>query len=240
MCTAIERHPFDIEPVVDRVRELRDADPDCSVVIDAEGLGDAAWQLLDRPRRKRRFRLYEKHGIERAELTRELLVAVARKSIRFPADVPGADAMKSALLGLSRDVREDGPGSELCVALPWRSPTGRGRRRVCMAGRDRRRRRCDLVRESPKPYRDRSPPRPPRGRAHPALSSSRPFRMTNRHDGQSAPCYECECVSRCAHAVAGNVKSRWCVPALEGLRDTLPPTKGLVGRWGAWGGRARW
>ena len=111
---------------------------------------------------------------------------------------------------------------------PWRSPTGRDRGRVCMAGRDRRPRRCDwsgIHETPPRPV----PPGPPRGRASPCgISSSRPFRMTNRHDGQSAPCYECERVSRCAHAVAGNVESRWCVPALEGLRDTHSgPPRGL-------------
>ena len=73
-------------------------------------------QLLDRPR-KRGWRLYQKHGVERQELTRELLVGVARKSIHFKRGLREEDAMRKALLALNRDVREDGPGSELCVAL---------------------------------------------------------------------------------------------------------------------------
>ena len=40
--------------------------------------------------------------------------------------------------------------------------------------------------------------------------------------------------SRCAHAIAGNVESRWCVPALEGLRDTHPAHQG-----GLWAGGMR-
>ena len=67
--------------------------------------------------RERGWLLYDRHGIDRQELTRELLVAVARGAFRFAAGLAEAEAMKKALLGLTRDVREDGPGSELCIAL---------------------------------------------------------------------------------------------------------------------------
>jgi hypothetical protein len=44
-------------------------------------------------------------------------VAVARHAFAFAPGLAEAEAMKKALLGLTRDVREDGPGSELAVAL---------------------------------------------------------------------------------------------------------------------------
>jgi hypothetical protein len=113
---AIERFPYAVEPIVERVKEIRLTDPPCSIVVDGEGLGDAIWELLGKPR-GRLWRLYDKHGIEREELTRTLLVAVAQQSFRFATGLWNIDAMKKALLTLTRNVREDGPGSELAVAL---------------------------------------------------------------------------------------------------------------------------
>ena len=114
--TAIERFPYDAGPIVRRVLRLKADDPDCFIVVDAEGLGDAVWELLDHPRR-RGWRLYEKHGLEREELTRVLLVAVERRSFAFAPGLGEEQAMKKALVSLTRNPREDGPGSELAVAL---------------------------------------------------------------------------------------------------------------------------
>jgi hypothetical protein len=114
--TAIERFSYAVAPIVTRVAEIRETDPPCQIVVDKEGLGDAIWELLGKPH-GRIWRLYDKHGLEREELTRVLLVAVARKSFRFAKGVWEQDAMRKALLTLTRNVREDGPGSELAVAL---------------------------------------------------------------------------------------------------------------------------
>ncbi|MEX0629689.1 MAG: hypothetical protein WEE67_04530 [Chloroflexota bacterium] len=115
--TAIERFPYEAGPVVDRALHLKADDPTCSIVVDVEGLGDAVWELLARPRRRHGWLLYAKHGLEREELTRTLLVAVERNSFRFAPGLADEDAMKRALVGLTRNVREEGPGSELAVAL---------------------------------------------------------------------------------------------------------------------------
>jgi hypothetical protein len=94
---------------------LHDADPAAAIVIDAEGIGDAVYELLGKPRRP--FRLYARHGIERQELTRSLVVGVSRRAFAFAPGLAEAEAMRNALAGVTRDVREDGPGSELAVAL---------------------------------------------------------------------------------------------------------------------------
>jgi hypothetical protein len=114
--TAIERFPYETGPIVRRVLQLRESDPDCRITVDAEGLGDALWELLGKPRR-REWRLYDKHGLDREELTRTLLVAVDRDSFGFASGLAEATAMTKALVGLTRSVREEGPGSELAVAL---------------------------------------------------------------------------------------------------------------------------
>jgi hypothetical protein len=87
------------------------------VVVDVEGLGDAVWELLGKPRPRRDWWLYDKHGHERQELTRVLLVAVERAEFTFAAGLAEEPAMRKALVSLTRNVREDGPGSELAVAL---------------------------------------------------------------------------------------------------------------------------
>ena len=101
-------------PIVRRVQQLKADNPDCFVVVDAEGLGDAVWELLDQPRRPG-WRLYQKHGPEREELTRVLLVAVERRSFGF-ASGRGAGNEEGPRWPHPQP-REDGPGSELAVAL---------------------------------------------------------------------------------------------------------------------------
>lgn len=117
LVTDIERFAYAAGPIVRRIRELRAADPDCPFVVDMEGLGDAVWELLDKPRRRSGWWLYDKHGHERQELTRVLLVAVERAEFTFAAALAEEPAMRKALVALTRNVREDGPGSELAVAL---------------------------------------------------------------------------------------------------------------------------
>jgi hypothetical protein len=114
MVTGIERFGYVVEPIVARLTELSETTTPEAGVIDAEGLGDAVWELLDGPRRP--WQLYAKHGTERQALTRTLLVVVARDRLRF-GEVDEAEAMKRAMLALTRDPREDGPGSDLTVAL---------------------------------------------------------------------------------------------------------------------------
>ena len=46
LVTGIERLPFDLAAVTDRVRAL--ADPEARYIIDAEGLGNALWAVLGR------------------------------------------------------------------------------------------------------------------------------------------------------------------------------------------------
>lgn len=110
----VERFSYAVEPIVARLTALRTAEPDAAVIVDVEGIGDALWELLGRPRRP--WHLYAKHGTERQELSRALLVIVAQDRLRF-GEVAEAEAMKKALAALTRDPREDGPGSDLTTAL---------------------------------------------------------------------------------------------------------------------------
>lgn len=131
LVTGIERFGFSLEPMRQRLEALRAADPEATIALDAEGLGDALHELIGAPRRSRRFVLYAKRGLERQELTRTLLVGTTRHSFRFVSGVDHAQAMQAALVSLSRrDPPEDGPGSELLVALslaldPRRAPVPR-------------------------------------------------------------------------------------------------------------------
>lgn len=131
LVTSIERFGFALEPMRRRLSELREADPEATIALDGEGLGDALYELLDSPRRGRRFVLYARRGLERQELTRTLLVGVTRRAFRFAPGIEHAQAMQSALVSLTRrDPPEDGPGSELCIALslaldPRRPPVPR-------------------------------------------------------------------------------------------------------------------
>jgi hypothetical protein len=119
--TAIERFGLDVYIIAARVRELRTARPGCQVVVDADGPGSALFVLLggrvEFPNIHRGLHLYVKRGPERNELTTRLLVAVARRDFSIAPGLAHEDALRRALLGLTKDVREDGPGSELAVAL---------------------------------------------------------------------------------------------------------------------------
>ena len=114
--TAIERLPFDVEAIVARVRLLQAAEPDAQGVVDGDGLGDAVIELLQLPKRGA-WRAYTARKADRAELTRTLLVGVAARSFSFVGGLAEQERMRKALSTLTRDIREDGPGSELAVAL---------------------------------------------------------------------------------------------------------------------------
>ncbi len=116
LCTGIERLPFDLGKVTERVQAL--TDPDGIHVIDAEGLGQALWATLGHARDPRHWRLYAGRGIERQALVDELLVAVQEDRFRFAPGLAEQEAMTKALASYRRQVRDDGViGSELVVAL---------------------------------------------------------------------------------------------------------------------------
>jgi len=114
LVTGIERLPFSLGPVADRVREVG---PGARVVIDSEGLGAALWALVH-PDDPEHWQLYQGRGLERQALVDELLVAVEEDRFHFAPDLAEQEAMSKALLGYRRQVRDDGYiGSELVVAL---------------------------------------------------------------------------------------------------------------------------
>ena len=116
LVTAIERLPFSLAAVTDRVRALED--PAARFVIDAEGLGSALWALMGHPDEPERWTLYSGRGIERQALVDELLVAMQEDRFHFAPGLAEQAAMSKALLSYRRQVREDGLiGSELVVAL---------------------------------------------------------------------------------------------------------------------------
>ena len=115
LVTAIERLPFSLAAVTDRVRGL---DPEARVTIDAEGLGSALWAVLGHPDDPEHWSLYTGRGLERQALVDELLVAVEEDRFHFAPALAEQEAMSKALVGYHRQVREDGLiGSELVVAL---------------------------------------------------------------------------------------------------------------------------
>jgi hypothetical protein len=116
LVTGIERLPFDLGPVTERIWAF--AEPDARFVVDAEGLGSALWGVLGPPRDKRHWTLYTGRGFERQALVDELLVAEQQKRFHFAARLAEQEAMSKALLTYRRQVREDGSlGSELVTAL---------------------------------------------------------------------------------------------------------------------------
>jgi len=116
LVTGIERLPFDLGIVTDRVRAL--ADPEARCIIDAEGLGSALWAVLGRPDDPDHWQLYSGRGLERQALVDELLVAIEEGRFHFTPGLEEQAAMSKALLGYRRQVKEDGLiGSELVVAL---------------------------------------------------------------------------------------------------------------------------
>ena len=116
LVVAIERLPFNLAAVTERVRGLED--PEAWFVIDAEGLGSALWAVLGRPDDEQHWQLYAGRGLERQALVDELLVAVQESRFHFAPGLAEQAAMSKALLSYRRQVREDGLiGSELVVAL---------------------------------------------------------------------------------------------------------------------------
>ena len=116
LVAGIERLPFSLAAVTDRVRALDD--PEARTIIDAEGLGNALWAVLGRPEDTDHWALYTGRGLERQALVDELLVAMQEDRFHFASGLVEQEAMSKALLGHRRQVREDGLiGSELVVAL---------------------------------------------------------------------------------------------------------------------------
>lgn len=116
LVTGMERLPFDLGAVADRIHALEG--PETHVVIDGEGLGGALWAVLGRPDDEDRWSLYAGQGRDRQALVTELLLAIHEKRFHFAAGLAEQEAMNKALVGYRREVRDDGQiGSELVVAL---------------------------------------------------------------------------------------------------------------------------
>jgi hypothetical protein len=118
LVTAIERLPFDLAAVANRVRQLDDEIAEVRFVVDGEGVGAALWTALGPPKDKRRWSLYGGHGVERQTLVNTLLVAVYEERFHFAPGLDEQAAMSKAIVTYRREVREDGViGSELVVGL---------------------------------------------------------------------------------------------------------------------------
>jgi hypothetical protein len=114
--TGIERLPFSLDAVAERVEPMAAAMPAPTVVVDAEGLGSALWRTL--PRLRGQWRLYSERGLERQKLVDALAIAVHFDQLHFAAGLDNQEAMSKALVSYRRQVREDGLiGSELVIAL---------------------------------------------------------------------------------------------------------------------------
>lgn len=115
-CTGIERLPYDVGKVTDRV-EAMELGPRDLVVVDGAGAGMALWIALGSPR-DRRFRLYEGLGRERQKLVDPFPAMMRDGSFSFAPDLAHQDAMLKALAAYRREVLDDGVvGNELAVAL---------------------------------------------------------------------------------------------------------------------------
>ena len=116
LVVGIERLPFSLAAVTERVRALDD--PETRVIVDAEGLGTALWAVLGRPADAHHWQLYAGRGFDRQALVDELLVAMQEGRFHFAPGLAEQAAMSKALLSYRRQVREDGViGSEIVVAL---------------------------------------------------------------------------------------------------------------------------
>jgi hypothetical protein len=113
--TNIVRLPLDLSAVVAQVQAFAD-DPAASFIIDCEGPGAALRQTLRREH-QRGWRWYDKHGAERQEITTDLLVAFHERTFHFAHALAEQEAMTRALQSWRRETREEGPDSELVVAL---------------------------------------------------------------------------------------------------------------------------
>lgn len=113
----VESLAFDVEAITNRLAEIADEAPHSRFLVDAEDLGLACWKATaDLRRRSHRWRLYDKRGPDRHDLTAELQSSVARKDFRIASVV---DRVRLGLLtDLKRDLREGvGPGNATAIAL---------------------------------------------------------------------------------------------------------------------------
>lgn len=118
LVTAIERLPFNLTAVANRVGELDREMPEARFVIDSDGLGAALWQVLGPPEDLDRWHLYAAKGVERQRLVDTLLVAIHEERFHFAPGLAEQEAMTRALTSYHRQVKADGEiGSELVVAL---------------------------------------------------------------------------------------------------------------------------
>ena len=118
LVTAVERLPFDLAAVANRVRQLDDEFAEVRFVVDSEGVGAALWAALGPPKDARRWSLYGGRGVERQALVNALLVAVYEGRFHFAPGLDEQAAMSKAIVSYRREVREDGAiGSELVVGL---------------------------------------------------------------------------------------------------------------------------
>lgn len=116
LVTGLERLPFSLSTVADRVRALDDGE--AHFVVDADGLGSALWGVLGHPDDAARWTLYAGRGLERQALVDTLLIAIEEGRFHFAPGLAEQDAMNRALLAFRRQVRDDGVvGTELVVAL---------------------------------------------------------------------------------------------------------------------------
>lgn len=116
LCSDIERLPFDLAAVTDRVLALDD--PEVHFVIDGEGLGRALWTVVGGPADPYHWQLYLGRGLERQALVDELLVAIQEGRFHFAPALAEQPAMSKAMVSYRRQIKEDGLiGSELVVAL---------------------------------------------------------------------------------------------------------------------------
>lgn len=114
--TGIERLPFDVSAVAQRVQEIDD--PEIRFLIDAEGLGMALWTVLGGSENPFHWQLYPGRGLERQALVDALVVAIQEGRFHFAPRLAEQDAMSKGLVSYRRQVKEDGLiGSELVVAL---------------------------------------------------------------------------------------------------------------------------
>lgn len=113
----IERLPADLSPVVRRLRELEAADAEAHFHIGSMGSGRALWDTLHVDHR-RTWHLFDKRGADRQTLVDGLLSAEAEDRLTLDPALREGAAMKKALAGMTREVREDGViGGEMLVAL---------------------------------------------------------------------------------------------------------------------------
>jgi hypothetical protein len=116
-CAGIERLPYDVGKVADRLEAIELGSKDV-IVIDCEGAGGALWIALGSPRGRRHYRLYEATGRARQTLVDPIPAMIRDGTFTFAAGLADQEAMTKALIGYRREVLDDGViGNELAVAL---------------------------------------------------------------------------------------------------------------------------